>query len=262
MKGRNSKIPAIYLIIILSTGILLFGFQNGSIKPFSTPAAKYTQPNIKGKVLLNVPVYSQFPELPRGCEVTSLSMLLQSAGVSAQKLTLAHQLKKTAETIKTKDGKTVYGNPNLGFVGNMFTLSQPGYAVYAKPVFDLGEKYLPGRMVNLTGASFDRVKLALSENKPVWTIVNTEYRRLPESYFQKWTTQAGPVRVTKKEHAVVITGYDANYVYFNDPLTGKKNKKAPYADFVAGWKQMGSQALTYSDKKMIAKNPLADWRWS
>jgi uncharacterized protein YvpB len=250
MKGRNSKIPALFLIIILSTGILLFGFQNESIKPSRPTAAKgeYKLAKIKNKVLLSIPVQAQYPELPRGCEVTSLSMLLHSAGVSIDKLTLAHQIKKDAAKKESKNGKVVFGNPNIGFVGNMYTLSQPGYAVYSKPVFDLAERYLPGRMVNLTEKSFDSIKLYLSENKPVWAIVNTEYRKLPESYFQTWTTEEGHVRITKKEHSVLITGYDQKNVYFNDPLTGQKNKKAPYPGFVSGWEQMGSQALTYGDK--------------
>jgi len=49
----------------------------------------------------------------------------------------------------------------------------------------------------------------------------------------------------RKEHSVLLTGYDKDYIYFNDPLTGEKNKKAPLKDFEESWVQMGSQAITY-----------------
>ncbi len=43
----------------------------------------------------------------------------------------------------------------------------------------------------------------------------------------------------------MITGYDDDYIYFNDLLTGEKNKKAPKQDFINAWVQMGKQAITF-----------------
>ncbi len=53
------------------------------------------------------------------------------------------------------------------------------------------------------------------------------------------------MKITYKEHSVLVTGYDQSYIYFNDPLTGEKNKKAPKQHFINAWKQMGSQAITF-----------------
>ncbi|EIJ78372.1 hypothetical protein PB1_12459 [Bacillus methanolicus PB1] len=44
---------------------------------------------------------------------------------------------------------------------------------------------------------------------------------------------------------MLITGYDDKYIYFNDPITGVKNKKIPEGDFRDAWTQMGRQAITY-----------------
>lgn len=200
---------------------------------------------IKDSVLIDAPILWQMPELPRGCEVTSLAMLLQYKGIVVDKLTLAKEVKKNPADYRLADGKIYFGDPNEGFVGNMYTYTEPGLGVYHKPIAELAEKYLPGKIKDLTGADFLELKVHLSDGRPVWVITNTEYEKIDESFFQTWYTPKGAVSVTTKEHSVLITGYDQNYVYFNDPLLGEKNKKAPMQDFLEAWVQMGRQAITY-----------------
>lgn len=200
---------------------------------------------IQNQVLIDAPVIEQFPELPRGCEVTSLAMLLQYANVNVDKMTLAKQIKKDTTPYKVEAGKIYYGNPNDGFIGNMYTYKEPGLGVYHKPIKELAETYLPGKILDLTGGSFKELKIHLSDNRPVWVIINTTYKKLSPNQFQTWHTPTGIIDVTFKEHSVLVTGYDKDYVYFNDPLTGEKNKKAPKTDFEESWVQMGRQAITF-----------------
>lgn len=200
---------------------------------------------IKDETLIDVPAVNQFPELPRGCEVTSLSMLLQHAGIQADKITLAKEIKKNPEPYNIEDGKIYFGHPNDGFVGDMYSFDNPGLGVYHKPVKELAEKYLPGSIRDLTGSDFTELKIHLSDGRPVWIITNTAYKKLSDDFFQTWHTPSGEIQITYKEHSVLLTGYDQEYMYFNDPLTGEKNKKAPIADFEEAWMQMGRQAITY-----------------
>ncbi|MCM3179477.1 uncharacterized protein YvpB [Cytobacillus horneckiae] len=200
---------------------------------------------IQSEVLIDAPVIPQFPELPRGCEVTSLAMLLQHAGVSVDKMTLAEEVKKTNEPYKKENGKIYYGHPNDGFVGDMYTYEKRGLGVYHTPIKELAEQYLPGQILDITGSDFSSIKTHLSDERPVWVIINTAYKELPDSFFQTWHTPSGEVDITFKEHSVLVTGYDEEFIYFNDPYSGLKNKKAPIKDFEAGWVQMGSQAITY-----------------
>ncbi|WP_144462966.1 C39 family peptidase [Siminovitchia fortis] len=251
-KRSSSKAFVAFFIAVCTFILVLFNTIDEADNQKATASQEIQQNNdiqlveIKDKVLLDFPVIEQLPELPRGCEVTSLAMLLESAGTKVDKMTLAKEVKRDPAPYAVKNGKVYFGNPHRGFVGDMYDFSKPGLGVYHEPIMELGEKYLPGRLVNLTGESFEELKIPLSDGRPVWVIINAEYRELPDSYFETWETDSGPVKITKKEHSVLITGYDQKNIYFNDPLTGKKNKKAPIGDFEKSWVQMGSQALTYN----------------
>lgn len=251
--GKRSSYKAVFAFFIAACifTFVLFNTINDSEEQKATASQEIQQNDdiqlikIKDNVKLDFPVIEQLPELPRGCEVTSLAMLLESAGTSVDKMTLAKEVKRDPAPYVVKNGKTYFGNPHKGFVGDMYDFNKPGLGVYHEPIMELGEKYLPGRLMNLTGETFEELKIPLSDGRPVWVIINAEYRELPDSYFETWETDSGPVKITKKEHSVLITGYDQKFIYFNDPLTGKKNKKVPIGDFEKSWVQMGSQALTY-----------------
>ncbi|OLN22270.1 hypothetical protein BTO30_11015 [Domibacillus antri] len=199
----------------------------------------------KEQALLNVPIISQLPELPRGCEVTSLAMLLQHAGINTGKMELAQLVKKNPTRYQRKNGQVYFGHPNSGFVGDMYNINNPGYGVYHKPIKELADSFLPDRVVDLTGKDFSELEKSVSNGIPVWIITNTWYSELPAEQFQTWDTPAGKVNITYRLHSVVITGYDQDYVYFNDPLTGEKNRKVPRQGFIDAWVQMGKQAITY-----------------
>ncbi|MEC1374120.1 C39 family peptidase [Heyndrickxia oleronia] len=252
------SILSIFAIFLLASIVFLFGYINKEDNSFAfeenqkltetlSASDQYKIIKLKDKVLLDIPVISQFPELARGCEVTSLSMLLLAAGINKDKMALASEIEKDPTPQSVVNGKVYFGNPHKGFVGNIYTYDQPGLGVYVEPIVKLAEKYLPGKIVNLTNSTFEDLKIYLSDKRPVWVIINTKYQQLSDSYFKTWYTEEGPIRVTSKEHSVLVTGYDKEYIYFNDPLTGTKNKKAPIVDFKKAWVQMGSQAITFQN---------------
>ncbi|MDZ5472601.1 C39 family peptidase [Bacillus sp. 31A1R] len=268
LEKRTSLLKIFVLItgiILLILFVLLYQFSNGSYMTKTADSIKgwvqsssVQQTNskveetvdlsvikIKDRILIDAPVINQLPELPRGCEVTSLAMLLQYANVQVDKMTLAKEIKKDPTPYFVKEGKIYFGNPHDGFVGSMYTYDKPGLGVYHEPIKELADSYLPGQVLDLTGGKFKELKTHLSDGRPVWVIINTTYKKLSKQFFQTWHTPSGLVDVTFKEHSVLITGYDQDYVYFNDPLTGEKNKKAPKKDFEESWVQMGRQAITF-----------------
>ncbi|WP_264738827.1 C39 family peptidase [Cytobacillus firmus] len=254
--------PMFLIVFILISGAFVYDNLSGSqpasgvnqIKSWlSEPAEKARSflghntavIKIKEETIIDAPAINQFPELPRGCEVTSLAMLLQHAGIQADKMILAKEIKKNPEPYRIENGKIYFGHPNDGFIGDMYSFDNPGLGVYHKPVKELAEKYMPDSIEDLTGSDFEELKIHLSDSRPVWVIINTAYKQLSDDFFQTWHTPSGKIQITYKEHSVLLTGYDQEYMYFNDPLTGEKNKKAPISDFEKAWVQMGRQAITF-----------------
>ncbi len=191
----------------------------------------------------NVELIKQNPELPRGCEVTSLAMLINYKGINVSKTTLAEQIEKDPTPRKVKNGKIYNGNPNVGFVGSIDDNKKFGFGVYHAPIHRLLSEYFPRSSIDLTGCEFEDLFYVINGNTPVWVIINTSYEKL-QKWDEVWVTEQGEINITYKEHSVLVTGYDENYIYFNDPL-GEKSF-APKESFKEAWIQMGSQAVTLS----------------
>lgn len=202
--------------------------------PSKAPPSKYMHQG--------APLILQLPELPRGCEVTVLAMLLQEAGVNVDKMELASKVRKDTTPFQKSGGKTYFGNPHDGFVGDMYTFDNPGLGVYHEPIAELAEQYLPGRIADLTGTSFNHLLWTVGQGMPTWVIHTTLYDEVPAHAWRTWQTPSGPVDVTYYEHSLLVIGYDQQYVYVHDPL-GRKDKISRDA-FQRGWEQMGSQAIT------------------
>ncbi|WHT85266.1 C39 family peptidase [Bacillus cereus] len=229
-------------------GIAVWGiYTNGITKYvekltfFNIQSGKQVEFNRDEKVILsNVPFIQQLPELDRGCEVTSLAMMLQYAGITVDKMKLANEIKKVDFM---NDG--VRGNPNEGFVGNIYTFSESGYGVYHGPLFQLAKKYLPNKAVDLTGKSIEELYKSVKAGQPVVIITNATFAPLDEDEFTTWETNNGDVSITYNEHCVVLIGYDQESVYIRDPLKDSLDVKVPREKFEQAWVQMGSQAISY-----------------
>ena len=137
------------------------------------------------------------------------------------------------------------GNPNEGFVGNIYTFSESGYAVYHGPLFQLAEKYLPNKAVDLTGKNIEEIYKSVKAGQPVVMITNATFVPLDEDEFTTWETNSGDVSITYNEHCVVLIGYDQESVYIRDPLEDSLDVKVPRETFEQAWVQMGSQAISY-----------------
>lgn len=187
------------------------------------------------EILLDVPLLNQMdsPRLYNGCEVTSLAMILQYNGLNVTKNQLAEEVVRTP--LNYDNGE--YGNPNIGFVGNME--DGPGLGVYHGPIYALAQIY-SDNVIDLTNQPFSSLLEQVAEGHPVWIITTSTFSPVDE--FETWQTPQGEVDITYKMHSVVITGFDSDSIYINNPY-GEKNQKLDREAFIQAWEQMGSQAI-------------------
>ncbi|WP_282941672.1 C39 family peptidase [Paenibacillus sp. RC67] len=195
-------------------------------------------------VMLDAPAIRQYPELPSGCELTSLTMLIQYFGVDKSKMELVPELKKDPTPLKRNgDGSIAYwGNPNTGFVGDI-TGASKGFGIYHGALLELQKKYIPTAK-DFTRLPFEQLEDQLRDGIPsvVWTTINYQ---VPDKWVV-WDTPIGPIQTTFMEHAVLLVGFDEENVYVNDPYNGKSKVRIDKTQFLQTWEAMGSQALSYT----------------
>jgi len=207
-------------------------------------AAPTPAPPPAKSAMLEAPVIRQYPELPRGCEVTSLAMLLQFKGIDKTKMELAAEMKRDPTPLQLNPNGTIkfWGNPNTGFVGEVAGPSK-GFGIYHSALLELMVQYVPNAK-DFTREPFEMLEQQLREGIPsvVWTTINY---KVPEKWVV-WDTPIGPIQTTFMEHAVLLVGFDEQNVYVNDPLKPQSKIKVDKAQFIETWQAMGSQALSYT----------------
>lgn len=190
--------------------------------------------------LKDVPIISQLPNLPTGCEATAATMLLQWAGCNITKEDIANELPKGAKPYTNENGILIGGNPNNEFIGDPFSSS--GFGVYHKPIYNIIEKYLPNNALDLTGKSFNEIFNSIKNNRPVivWATIDNKTPRINSTWYD---INGNEVVWKTPEHAMVLVGYTKSHVIVNDPLKGEQ----VYYDlpkFKSNWEYMGKQAVT------------------
>ncbi|WP_442603849.1 C39 family peptidase [Paenibacillus sp. KN14-4R] len=209
-----------------------------------TPSPVPTPTPPPGSAMITAPLIRQNPELPAGCEITSLAMLLQFAGVNKSKMELNEEVvKDDTPIVWNKDGTVKFwGNPNTGYVGDA-TPRAKGFAIYHKALLPLMLKYEPTSF-DLTGRPFADYEAQIAKGNPVliWTTIDFKE---PNNWVV-WDTPIGPIKTTFYEHAVLLVGYDEENVYVNDPLGGKASIKINKEQFLGSWEALGKQGLSYT----------------
>lgn len=155
---------------------------------------------------------SQNPELPTGCEITSLTSVLNYYGINVKKETMAD------DYLKKGDGsyyKMFLGNPrDAGSFGCM-----------AQPIVDAANLYFKKNNVsmkasNVSGETFDKILEYVSQGVPM--IVWNTMGMAPAYESQTLTLDGREYTWIAPEHCVVVVGYDLdnNEVYVADPMAG------------------------------------------
>jgi uncharacterized protein YvpB len=193
------------------------GFVSGQYVAAKNTAAAFT---------MNVPVVLQKPQLPNGCEVTSLTMALNYKRIKINKITLAKKMPFT----NTLDA-------NKGFVGSPF--DGTGETINPVSLQKLAKAYR-SNSADLTGVSIATIENEVREGNPVLVWYTIGYVEPIDQYLYQnghkyWFPQ--PL------HCIVVTGASSTSFFINDPLNGNKNYPIEKNGFNKIYTEMGKRAL-------------------
>ncbi len=225
--------------------------------PVTTEAPKKSEGEelIVDSVKVDVDSILQMPELPKGSEVTALSMILNHYGFDASKELLADLMPKFNFYIIDD---ILYGADYINtYPGNPHS-AVSGYGCYAPCMVTTADKYFKQtgkenyRLDDLTGSDFDTLLSYIDAGRPVMVWATTDMVEPEEN--KEWMTPDGrTVKWKDNEHCFVLTGYNrgVNTVYVNDPLKGPSTYSMSVFRF--RYNQMGryAAALSGSDIKEV-----------
>lgn len=194
----------------------------------------------------------QMPELPTGCEITAMTMVLNYYGFDVDKVTMAEQYLPTApaEFYYDSDGELHGADLNRYFVGDPAT--EQGYICGAGAIRTAANKYLQQnsrflRAIDKTGASAEEIYHRVSQDVPVvvWVTINMEERQKAEG----WKTETGEyVDWGNNDHGAVLIGYTEDTVTIADPIAGKVVYSREKFEEI--YKSRGKQCVFLQDYKI------------
>ena len=175
--------------------------------------SKNTSGNTAQKILASLVPIHQFPELPTGCEVTSLTIVLNYLGFRADKLDLADNYLPKGPIGSTDFRKAFVGNPR----------SSHAYGCYAPVIVNTANSYLETqksklRAVDISGRELTTLTAYTKANIPVmvWGTINClkPYRSVT------WTVDGKKLTWIGQEHCMVLLGIQNGRVQVADPYSG------------------------------------------
>ena len=209
-----------------------------------------------GKVMIDFPVISQFPELPTGCEITCADALLQYLGFDIDKVVLSDSYMRQSDNFYVDDNGTSYGpDPYQTFAGDP---KKSGYGCYAPVIakalnsyFSVQKQSDNYKAVILKDLNSADIEKLLSEGVPliVWASQDMEpYRYNRQS---DWTGIGTGRNISwlGNSHTLVLVGYDPNAYYFMD--AGEDAAIVPYSKeaFIRRWNENGCQTVAVKKLK-------------
>ena len=167
------------------------------------------------RIELPVSYLSQYPELPTGCEVTSLTTVLNYLKYKVSKEDMADKYLPKCD-LESRDFLNY-------FLGDPYT--DGAYGCYSAPIITAANTYLKKQgnqytAYDYSGSGFGTFLKEIEAGNPViiWSTIDLERAYVSA----EWTINGSDVAWISPEHCVVMIGYnlDANTVTLSDPMQG------------------------------------------
>lgn len=195
---------------------------------------------------LDVPVVLQKPELPHGCEITSLTAVLNYYGMDVSKLEMADTYLPKQE-FQIVGGQRLGPDPAQAFAGNPRDKAN-GMYVFAAPIVKAAEAIIAKKQANLrvtdmSGASKEAILELVQEGVPVVTWVTLDLSTPKTKASKGWVYKGETIQRDAyiNLHAVVLTGHLDGKVVVMDPLKGYVTYNED--QFFKSYQELGTQAV-------------------
>ena len=186
---------------------------------------------------VDVPCYSQYPELPTGCESVALTNLLNYYGFGLGKTIIADYYLP-----KGSNGNFVTafdGNPRRSSGGLMGCVA-PAITIAGNNFLRAAGSIMQAKDVSFSSISSIKNRLTCGQPVEMW---NTEWGSWPGGRYAARWYNGHSYGLWGGNHAVVLKGYDdeQGIVYLSDSINGNVTRNAQV--FFGTWQQMDSQAV-------------------
>ena len=175
-----------------------------------------------GTQLTDFDIIEQYPELPTGCEITALTMVLNYYGYQVNKVTMAldYMPKVQAEFYRSEDGRLMGPDLENFFVGD--PTEETGYICGTGAIVTAANRYLADVGSDLTAAAMknaqpEKLYDLIDQGTPVviWCTINMEDRAETDGWYREDGTY---MEWSTNDHGAVLIGYDEDTVTVADPI--------------------------------------------
>lgn len=193
---------------------------------------------------LDVPVVMQNPELPNGCEITSLTAVLNYYGMNVTKLEMA-DVYLPKQDFRMVNGQRFGPNPDYAYAGNPRD-KQSGMYVFAAPIVKAAQDVIKDQQTNLSvtdmsGKSKEDILELVHDGIPVvvWVTLDLSPPKKKKGWIYNGETEQSDAYTNL--HAVVLTGHLDGKVVVMDPLKGH----VTYSEdqFFKSYQELGTHAV-------------------
>ena len=175
-----------------------------------------------GTQLTDFDIIEQYPELPTGCEITAMTMVLNYYGYQVNKVTMAldYMPKVQAEFYRSEDGRLMGPDLENFFVGD--PTEETGYICGTGAIVIAANRYLADVGSDLTAAAIknaqpEKLYDLIDQGAPVviWCTINMEDRAETDGWYREDGTY---MEWSTNDHGAVLIGYDEDTVTVADPI--------------------------------------------
>ena len=188
----------------------------------STQISAEVKKSNSGTQLTDFDIIEQYPELPTGCEITAMTMVLNYYGYQVNKVTMAldYMPKVQAEFYRSEDGRLMGPDLENFFVGD--PTEETGYICGTGAIVTAANRYLADVGSDLTAAAMKNVQPEklydlIDQGTPVviWCTINMEDRAETDGWYREDGTY---MEWSTNDHGAVLIGYDEDTVTVADPI--------------------------------------------